>query len=193
MADLCTLAELKERLSMPDDENDPMLGAIIDGVSDTIELLTGRRFYATTETRYYQADDPYTLTVDDLLTITTLKTDDNANRVYGTTWTTSDYDLEPDNAALAGEPYHTIRVAPLGRYFFPSWRRGVQIAGSFGYCTTAPDPIREAALLACEQMYKRKDAPLGMMGSSGFFQSIKAQLEGDPQIGPILKLYRRMT
>ena len=193
MADLCTVANVKQRLDITDSTDDAMLNTIVAAVSVALPDHTGRRFYATTETRYYQATSPWQLDVDDLLTITTLKTDDDANRVYETTWATSDYDLEPDNAALNSRPYDCIRVSPLGRYFFPTWRRGVQIAGSFGYAATAPGPIVEAALLASEQVYKRKDAILGTTGSAGFQQVVKNQLENDPEIAPILRMYRRLT
>lgn len=143
--DYCTLEELKRRLwpsgETPDDIDDVDLQNRLTAVSREIDHYTGRRFYTTSsdETRYYTADDTHVLWTDDIQSVTTLKTDDEADRTYSTTWTTDDYDLLPFNAALDDVPYTHIERAPLGDYSFPTTRKGVQIVGKFGY-SSSTDP-----------------------------------------------------
>lgn len=166
-----TLAELRARLGYvsTDTADDTMLEAVVMGVSRWIDRYTGRRFFTTSadETRYYTADDAYTLFMpDDLISITTLSVDEDGDRVYERTWAATDYDLEPYNAVLDGLPYTRIETAPNGRYGWPvGIARGVKIVGKFGY-SAAPADVKEACLLQCERLFKRKDAPFGVMGSA---------------------------
>lgn len=182
----CTLAELRERLQFTatDVTDDSMLESVVAAVSRWIDKYTGRRFYAATETRYYKADDASLLRVDDLLSITSLGTDSDGDRTYEYTWASTDYDLEPANAATDGEPYTRIALAPQGRYSFPvGMAKGVKIVGSFGYAATTPATIKEACLLQCERLYKRKDAPFGVLGSADMGQMmVVPKLDPDVQM-----------
>lgn len=112
-----------------------VLDAILEAASRAVEQITRRRFYVETRTRYYTAEFADLLFVDDLLSITTLKTDDDGDRVYETTWLTTDYDLEPYNAPFDSppRPYTQLRTTPNGNQSFPTTRRGVEIVGSHGF------------------------------------------------------------
>lgn len=199
MADYGTLAEIRARLDITDATDtgdDARLTTALDAASRAIEHITGRRFYATTETRYYGAESAVSVKVDDLLSVTTLKTDDDSDRTYETTWAVTDYDLTPPNATLNGRPYSRIEVAPNGTRYFPyGWRnpRAVQVAGSFGYCATGslPDEIAEACYILAMQTFKRKDALFGIQGSSGFYQTLKAAGLEDPTVMMLLRPYMR--
>lgn len=166
-----SLATLKARLNIPQtsQSEDSALEAHINTASRWIDDYTGRRFYASTETRYYEPVSATMLLVNDLLTVTTLKTDDNADRTYETTWTAGrDYWLTPANAVADGQPYTQISVdAHNGLYMFPTGYRSVEIVGSFGYSanTARPASVEDACLLLCTRLYKRTDAPLGVAGS----------------------------
>ena len=123
------------------------LETAIEAASRWIDEITGARFYASSETRYYTPQWSDLLYVDDLLSVTTLKTDDDWDGVYETTWTASDYILEPRNNALRGRPYRQIRVNVNGDTAFPrNVVDGVEIAGSFGYSSgassAAPAPVK---------------------------------------------------
>lgn len=135
-----TLAEFKARFiptGLTDTTDDAVIVAVIEAVSRKIEQweYCNRWFYPRTATRYYTAEDADLLRVDDLLSVTTLKTDDDGDRTYETVWTTTDYDLEPFNALNESppQPYTKISLAPNGNYSFPSTRRGVELVGKFGY------------------------------------------------------------
>lgn len=105
----------------------------LEAVSAQVDNWLGRTFRVRAETRYFAPHDPWVLDVDDLLAITALRLDQSNDRSYGTTFSTSDYELEPANAAADHRPYSAIHVAPQGSYRFSGGRRAVQIVGSWGY------------------------------------------------------------
>jgi hypothetical protein len=166
----------------------------IEAASRWIDEYTGSRFYATSETRYYTADWYDLLYVDDLISITTLKTDDDWDGVYETTWATTDYILEPRNAALRSFPYRQIRINVNGNYSFPrNVSEGVQIVGSFGYSSAAaPAPIRQACLMLAHRLWRRKDAIFGVAGTPGLgVTTVQAQIRQDTDILTLLEAYER--
>lgn len=190
-----TLQTAKTALGIPLDElsEDSLLEATVESVSRMIDEYTGRRFYATTETRYYSPVDSDTLLVDDLLTVTTLKTDENADGIFEITWTTSDYHLLPFNASTNGHPYTRIEATGYGNYSFPvSVKKAVQIAGSFGYSTTAPKQVAEACKIQSIRLFKRKDAPFGIL-AGGDMQQAMTIPDLDPDVKMLLSpLVRRV-
>lgn len=186
-----TLSEIKARLAVPtaDTGDDTVLEAVIEAASRAIDGFTGRQFYATSATRYFTAEAGDLLFVDDLLSVTTLKTltaNSAGTRTYGDTWATTDYDLEPFNVT----PYTRIRTNPGGRYAFPTEAKGVEIAGSWGYSSTAPDAINEACLIQAARLFKRKDAPFGVLGSENM--GFARLMEFDPDVRTLLEPYRRL-
>lgn len=132
-----SLTDLKARLAITDTTDDTALRQAIESASAALDNAYNRRFQPYTATRYYTAERAGWLPVDDLLAVTTLKTlttNSNGTRTYGNTWSSTDYDLLPYDAADEREPYTRIETNPAGAYSFPTERRGVEIAGTWGYC-----------------------------------------------------------
>jgi len=175
--------------NITDLDDDALLEVIVEDVSRWIDDVTGRRFYSASETRYYTATQTANVFVDDLLSVTTLKTDSDGDRTYETTWTTSDYDLLPFNASTDGKPYTRVDVNSQGSYTFPVTVKGIEIVGSFGYASTAPGPIRRACLIMCERIVRRKDAPLGIAGIGGIGE-LRLIAARDPDVMNLLAAYR---
>ena len=180
----CTLKEYKLRFrksAIDSVEDDPVLEDVITAVCREIDVLTSRRFYSASETRYYTPEMADRLYVDDLISITTLKTDEDGDRTYENTWTTSDYDLMPLNASLRGEPYSWIDITPNGDYTFPILAKSIELAGSFGW-SAVPAQIREASLMGAHRLMKRFDTPLGVSASAavGEIQIAVTSLRSDP-------------
>lgn len=156
-----TLAAIKAHkdIASIDATDDALIEDLINAASRYIDAATGNRRYYTTsvdETRTYQAINGYRVYTDDIISITTLKTDSDGDRTYETTWATTDYDMLPENAALDGRPYTYIQIAPDGHYSFPNQRKGVQIVGRFGYSTTTPPAIEIACRLIVLRMYQNR-------------------------------------
>jgi len=167
----CSLEELKSEMAISDAVDDALLEAVIEVVSRWVEDWCNRRFYTTAadETRYYTAmRSDRLLLPDDLLTLTSLATDDDGDRTYEDTWAATDYDKCPFNAALDSQPYTSIQVAPDGDYTFPvGMQKGVKLVGKFGYSTTTPAAIKKATLLRATQLFRLKDSPFGSVGGEG--------------------------
>ena len=185
-----TLAEVKARLGITDATDDAILNAVLEGVSRWIDALCGRRFYGVTQTRHYSPEFPNLLFIDDLTSVTTLKTDEDGDRVYERTWATTDFDLLPFNAALESQvqPFTRIETTPKGLYTFPvGLRKSVEITGIFGFVSgassTAPPMVKEACLLQSERVFKRKDAIFGVIGSAEL-----GQLMVIPRLDPDVRL-----
>jgi len=197
--DYCTLGELKARVwpdgSTPDTTNDIMLASMINAASRLIDNFCGRRFYTTTadETRYFDTEDGYYLWPDvDIVSITSLETDSDGDRTYEDTWTaTTHYDLKPDNATVDGSPYRWIEVAPQSGYAFPTGgSKAVKIVGKVGW-SAHPDAVREACLLYCMRLFKRRDAPFGII-SNPVGGDMRLLNKLDPDIEMLLAPYRRI-
>src|SRR5262245_13861998 len=150
-----SLDRAKEWLGIPaaSTDQDALVEALITGASRAVDEQTRRRFYAATETRYYTPRQVHCLRLDqDLRSVTSLKTDEDGDRTYEVTWSsTTDYYLQPPNAAADGLPFDGVVADPVnGRYTFPTTvYRAVELVGSWGYCATGAHPaqIEEACLL----------------------------------------------
>ena len=187
-----TLSQVSSLASATDPSDDDALERCIQSASREIDNYTQRRFYTVEETRYYTACDYDLIFVDDLVSVTTLKTDEDGDRVYEVTWAATDYDLMPFNAQLESipKPYTWIQVTPEGDYSFPTnVEKGVEITGAFGYSSTTPDPINQACVLRAIWLYKRKDAVFGVAGMSGM-GSIVLRIEHDPDLKMLLDPFK---
>jgi hypothetical protein len=189
MNDYATLAELKAKLDITDTNDDSELQSILAAISRVIDEMTGRFFYRETQTRYYTAESGDHLQVDDLVSVTTLSTDENDDRVYERTWSAADYDLWPYNAALHSKPYNEIQIAPTGSYSFPTGAKSVKLIAMFGW-PAVPNAIKDACLLWSERVWKRRDAIFGVMGS---IETGMIRISGvDPDVERLLLPYRRL-
>lgn len=130
-------------------EDDRVLGALGEASRAFITGTGGRCFHSTVETRVYDGDGLSRLWVGDLLSITTLKFDDDGDGVYEDTLASTDYYLWPSNAAGRTEPYRRIDINPNGDYSgFPSGRERIQIVGKWGYSEIKNPVIGAAAVTA---------------------------------------------
>ena len=158
-----TLTEVKasKRITSIDVTDDELLEDLVEAASRWIDRETGRRFWSTVstsaaETRTYTPASGTHVYTDDIISIVTLKTDEDSDRTYEVTWATTDYDLLPENADLEGRPYTYIEVTPLGDYSFPKHRKSVQIVGYFGFCETRPDDINTACIMIATTLYNNR-------------------------------------
>lgn len=153
-----------------------VLDDIITSASRMVDRHCSRHFYADTASRYFDAHGS-TLQLgpfNDLVSVTTLKSDDNDDGTYETTHTA--YQLLPKGAAgrqPAGEPFTSLRL--LNSVTFPSCpasgREGlIEIAGVWGW-PAVPVDVKQACRVIVAELAKLQDAPLGMLGSTEFGMS----------------------
>jgi len=192
--DYCTLAQVKARASIPSatTTHDTVISAAITAASRVIDEDTGRIFYSVSATKYYTPDNALTLFVpDDVLSVTTIQTvssSGSGTRVYGFTWSATDYDLEPAD----GPPYTRIVVNDTGQYQFPTRRRGALVTGSFGHNSTGsyPDAINEACIRMAARLFERNKAPLGVVATDMLTSTRIAS--ADSEYLALIRPYRKM-
>jgi len=174
-------------------EDDASIESIVEAVSRMIDKFCRRRFYAngTDEKRYFTADRVCELYTDDIASITTLKTDDDADGTYETTWATSDYQTWPYNASLDGWPVMRLDVPVWGTKGFPTHERGVEIDGKFGF-SAIPAQVKQACILQAVRLFKRRDAPFGITGAAEF-GSVTTITSFDPDVKLLLSQFQKVT
>lgn len=197
MANYTTLSEVKSILRITDTVDDSLLNTCIEAASRQIDSHCERVFTSGTATRVYAPMDSYMVEIDDLISLTSLKTSTDADGSFDTTWTTTDYQLEPLNGIAGGSytPYTHIRA--VGDYLFPSvsWpnpygEATVEVTGVFGYATAVPADIKQAANLLAIRQYKRYDSPLGVAGFGDIGVIRVSRI--DPDIESLLGPYRKI-
>jgi hypothetical protein len=190
------LEDLKKTISLDGLQNyDLDVGDVLDAASRKVDEFCGRRFYLdvdANQVRYYSPDDPYTLRVDDISVITTLKSDDAGDGTFENTWTlNTDYVREPLNAASDLEPWSKLCVHPSGAHFFPTgFPRSVELTGQFGW-PAVPSPVRMATKMVAHRFLKRlREAPHGVVGF-GMDGAVVRMMSIDPDVEDLLTPYSR--
>jgi hypothetical protein len=170
-----TLAEIKAYLSISDSTDNDLLESLVESASRSIDRIANRRFYAdsSASARTYRAYSDVFVYVDDISSTTGLVVaiDANGNGSYSKTLTlNTDYILDPLTAASLGRPFTQLTMVSNTEMWpiFPGitqngLRPGVQVTAKWGW-PSVPDDISVACLTLTADLYKRKDAPGGVLG-----------------------------
>jgi hypothetical protein len=189
-----TLAEFKAAVGITDSTDDTALQSVLDATDTLIDLYCDRKtgFGTATETRYYTAEDYEYVLTDDLVSVTTLQTDDDANGTYETTWTSgTDYVLAPRNAALDGFPYTEIDTSVTWPRNFPKdVYLGVRVVGVFGF-PSVPAAVKQAEIIQAGAVWNSRTAPFGVIGSADLGGILRMSRALHPEAALILEPYRK--
>jgi len=175
----CTLDEVKAALRETTETDDALIEQAINAASRAIEQVTGHTYYATSATRYYRNASIYgqMLLLDaDLLAVTTLTNGDAV--VIGSTY----YWLLPRN----DPPYRGIQLKSTTFWNLSTADAEVSIAGSWGSASTPPANVRSACVLMAERLYRRRDAPFGIVGGSDVVAAVYIA-KSDPDVKLLLE------
>jgi hypothetical protein len=177
---------------------DGQIPSTITAASRVVDRMCGtrRRFYAdadATQVRYYTARFRDTLEIDDLITCTSVETDNNSDGTFELLWTVNtDFFLEPFNGPADGWPYETITVAPRGRYTFPCYPRGVKITGKFGWSAVPAEVWSATMILSTRYLLRAREAPAGIIAvGSALEGSIMRIARTDPDVPTLLERFSR--
>jgi hypothetical protein len=194
----CTAEELKDRLGITDTSDDSQVIFACQSAARAIEGACGRYFWRGADTRTYVPESMWSLTTDDIVSVTTLKTDSDGDGVFETTWNAAtDYELSLGerayNTGASGEqrPYTRINVVSGAKLFPFTWaftrQDRIQVTGVFGW-PAIPPAIRQAAMQLAAQFFKMKDAPFGFAGMSDLGI---VRVQASPQIYALIQPYVR--
>ena len=186
-----TLAQVKASLRITDTVDDDLLELAIESASREIDAVCERNFFSTAGTRIYTPRDSYVVEIDDVVSVTSVKSSGAADGIFDTTWTTTDYQLEPLNGIAGGiaVPYSFIRA--VGDFTWPvsGKEATVQVVGTFGFASV-PTAIKQATILLASRIFKRNDSPLGVAG----FGDIGVIRVGrvDPDVEAMIHAYKKV-
>jgi hypothetical protein len=192
----CTLADLKAALRVQDSIDDSLLELAIDSASREIDGYCERVFYSTSATRVYAPTNIYTVTTDDIISVTTLKSSSDGV-TYDITWQTSDYQLEPLNGVAGGLVTPFTRIRATGNYLMPTFSVGtfyegealIQVTGVFGW-SAIPAAIRQATVILAMRLFKRLDSPMGVISND--LGSMRVG-RVDPDVEALLSPFRKVS
>lgn len=182
---------LKSRLGIEasDTTRDGQLLSALGAASRGIEQATGRRFWLdeapvarvyNPRRRLVREDDGELLLTDDIGS-----TDGMVVEVgNGATYTpVTDYETWPENALADGKPV-TGLLRPFGIWGVTGTR--IRITTRFGW-PAEPDPITEASLIQAARLFRRKDSPEGVTGSSEW--GVVRLSRRDPDVWNLIEPY----
>jgi hypothetical protein len=170
-----TLTEIKAYLSISDSTDNDLLENLVESASRSIDRIANRRFYAdaAASARLYRAYSDVFVYTDDISTTTSLVVaiDENGNGSYSKTLTlNTDFIMDPLTASSLGRPFTQLTMVSNTEQWpiFPGitqngLRPGVQVTAKWGW-PSVPDDINVACLILTADLYKRKDAPGGVLG-----------------------------
>jgi hypothetical protein len=195
-----TYAEMQQHLSMDvsDTGNQSTVEPAVNAACRAIDQWCGQSFYATSvaTARTFDARNGQRVWTAPFHNTTGLAiaTDSAANGAYGTTWAASDYQLLPADGVdpYTGEAWPFNEIIAVGSYAFPygTTRRGlIRVTAQWGWAVT-PDPVAYAARLLAADLWKRKDAPFGIMTGTVDFGGLRIGRDLMAGVASMLSPYR---
>lgn len=190
-----TSTELKALLGISDTLDDTRLTLACDAAIQQIQAECGRQFTydAQASARVFPALTWQVVEVDDFGTASGLlvKTDEDEDGIFETTWASTDYQLEPLNGRLAGQawPYTRLRAIESLNWPFNRGRALVEVTARWGWATV-PNPVKQAGLIQAATLFKSAEAPLGVAGF-GDIGIMRIRQALHPTAAALLAPYRR--
>jgi len=191
-----TLADVRNGLQIEDSIDDTAIEAAILSASRQIDEYCQRFFYqegtaGSPSTRYYTALNPWSLEIDDVVTITEVATDTGFDTPlqYSQVWNlSSDIMVEPVNNDKKGWPY--TRILAVGEYVWPYFfPQTCRIKGIFGF-PEVPYEVELACKIQASRLFIRKQSPFGIAGSVEL-GTVRLSSRLDPDVEMLLKTFRR--
>jgi hypothetical protein len=196
----CSLNDAKLAARITDTIDDALLELAIESASRDIDAYTERVFFSTGATavsRVYIPQDLYLLETDDIISVTSIKSDSTGEGGFDLTWDASDYQLEPLNGIAGGITTPFTRIRAVGSKLWPIYeprdinagQASVQITGVFGF-PSVPIAIKQATVLSALRAYKRYESPTGVLGFSDMGVVRIGRL--DPDVQRLIDPYRKL-
>jgi hypothetical protein len=188
-----TLAQVKAALRLTDTFDDALLEMAIESGSRAIDGYTNRNFFSSgTAVRVFTPSDSFVTEIDDLISLTTLKSKSGTDTTFDTTFAETDFQLEPLNGTVDGQATPFTHIRAVGDYLFNQFegQATVQVTGVFGFATT-PISVTQATVIQASRIYKRLDSPLGVAGISDIgIMRVSNRL--DPDVAQLVDPLRRI-
>ncbi len=180
MTSYATPEQVLERMGHSGATSSTLMTKITDALAAAtlaIDNDTGRSFNTSADTvaKTFGATNHYELRVPDLVSIVTLKLDDDDDGSFETTIASTDFELDTYRTAV-GWPWEVVRLLEREYPCYGRRRRRVEITGVWGW-SAVPTPINQACSLMAARWSQRASSAL--FGTESF---------GDLGAGPIRSL-----
>lgn len=168
-----SLADLKAYMSVTPVTHDVLLNDALSAASRGIESVCHRQFNdaGTPTARVYRPVHSTLVEVDDFHTVTGLvvKTSTGGDGVYDATWAATEFEKRPLNGIVGGQPgWPFSTLWSDGTRLFPtSGFASVEVTARWGWATV-PAPVKQACLIVATEIYKTKEAPFGIAGTTDY-------------------------
>ena len=197
----CSLNDAKLAARITDTIDDALLELAIESASREIDSYTERVFFntgATAISRVYIPQDLYLLETDDIVSVTSIKSDSTGEGGFDLTWDAADYQLEPLNGIAGGITTPFTRIRAVGSKLWPIYeprdinagQASVEITGVFGFASV-PIAVRQATILSALRAYKRYESPTGVLGFSDV-GVVRVSTRLDPDVSRLIDPYRKL-
>lgn len=190
-----TAEELKTDFNIADFDDETVIEAAVNAASSWVNAHCGRQFNAAASAtaRVFYPRNRTFVEVDDISTTSGLviKTDPNDDGTFETTWTSSDYQLEPLNGVHNGEtgwPYREIRAVASEWFPIGNDRASVEVTATWGWAAV-PSPVKRATAIMAAKIYKRRDSAEGVLAGFGDFGPVRVGSRIDPDVEALLHDY----
>lgn len=161
-----TLDQLKASLSLTGETYaDADITLAISAASEQINEQCHRRTFSldvAPSQRLYWSEGRFVF-IDDAVSVTTVAIGCGDGTFPYTLTPGTDYDLEPLNAAIDGEPYTTIRIRRHHSGYGHHHHRQVQVSGMFGWAAVPELVLSATSLLAGRFVRRIREAPFGVI------------------------------
>jgi hypothetical protein len=204
MALYVTVAQVKA--DMPDSalydsvDYDQALEEMITNASRLIDREVGGwpdYFYPTTDdaTRYFDGSGEVEQDIDPMTSLTSVAVAESGGRAVAdyTTWTEdTDFYVWPYNYSAISQPIQKLIVDNISgsKGTFHRSRKGVKVTGIFGYSTTPPEPIRQAAKIQALRWFMRAKQGYQDASASAAIGEMMYVQELDPDVARLLMPYK---
>jgi hypothetical protein len=197
----CSLNDAKLAARITDTIDDALLELSIESSSRDIDAYTERVFFSTGATavsRVYIPQDLYLLETDDIISVTSIKSDSTGEGGFDLEWDVSDFQLEPLNGIAGGITTPFTRIRAVGSKLWPIYeprdinagQASVEITGVFGF-PSVPIAIKQATVLSALRAYKRYESPTGVLGFSDM-GVVRVSTRLDPDVQRLIDPYRKL-
>jgi hypothetical protein len=117
--------------------DDDALWQLALALSEWAEEYSNRIFAPLVRTLYFDGDNSDELIIPDLVSLTSIKADENQDKTFEVTWASTDYWLMPYNAQPTqpwGKPWTSIKARKKGaKLKFLEGEQSYEIVGAWGY------------------------------------------------------------
>lgn len=136
------------------------------------------------EVRYFSSDDRRTIRLDPVIDVSELAFDYYGRDEFATVIPSTDYRLQPTDAADRLLPYREIYLLGSGaNWGAPYWGAGIRVTGTFGFPAIPPELKSATTIVAARLLERTTSAPFGIIAFGQEAAAVRAgELARDPEV-----------